>query len=211
MTRTQSPASISSIRYREAEHRHRNTLQMLSSIARRQMRSSTNEESRENLAYVVELIEILARLEEQAIGECKAPLSERLEDMARQWQRLASGHIRVLLGVEDGLEISIAQETVVCLIAYELVLNAFKHAFTGGRTGTVRVDLRRPTKNRLLLVVEDDGVGLPGGMDGRADPKKTVSRHGNTLVDSLAVSIGGFVSRETGSRGGLKVSVHWVE
>ena len=52
------------------------------------------------------------------------------------------------------------------LIVNELVSNSLKHAFPGNRTGHVRIDLRSPN-SEAILVVEDDGVGIPPGLDFR--------------------------------------------
>jgi two-component sensor histidine kinase len=49
------------------------------------------------------------------------------------------------------------------LILNELITNALKHAFPGGRQGTIRVELARTDGGLLRLVVADDGVGLPDG------------------------------------------------
>jgi PAS domain S-box-containing protein len=50
------------------------------------------------------------------------------------------------------------------LIVNELVSNALKHAFPGGRRGEVRVALHRDGDDTVLEVA-DDGVGIPAGMD----------------------------------------------
>jgi two-component sensor histidine kinase len=39
--------------------------------------------------------------------------------------------------------------------------NALKHAFPGGRSGSVRVILSKQSSGELALTVEDDGIGLP--------------------------------------------------
>jgi PAS domain S-box-containing protein len=55
------------------------------------------------------------------------------------------------------------------LILNELLTNAFKHAFPGGRRGTVRVTGER-TDGYIRIVVRDDGTGLPAGFDLAATP-----------------------------------------
>jgi two-component sensor histidine kinase len=40
-----------------------------------------------------------------------------------------------------------------------------KHAFPGGRHGTVRVSVRRPDPGRVSLEVSDDGVGIVSAHD----------------------------------------------
>ena len=53
------------------------------------------------------------------------------------------------------------------LLLSELIINAFKHAFPGGRTGTITVHLRPMDGDSIELLVADDGVGLPDGYDYR--------------------------------------------
>jgi two-component sensor histidine kinase len=47
------------------------------------------------------------------------------------------------------------------LILTELVSNAFKYAFPEAQQGRIRVTLRPEAENRWLLVIQDDGIGLP--------------------------------------------------
>ena len=51
------------------------------------------------------------------------------------------------------------------LLVNELVANAFKHAFPGGRPGKVSITLGPDTsegdEERALLIVSDNGVGQP--------------------------------------------------
>ena len=49
------------------------------------------------------------------------------------------------------------------LIVNELVSNAFKHAFPGGRGGRVDVALECDADGAMRISVSDDGVGLPPG------------------------------------------------
>ena len=77
-----------------------------------------------------------------------------------------SGRIRMRIDVGDAaLDINTA---IPCgLIVNELVTNALKHAFPGGRKGEVRITLRRGDDGRLTLKVADDGAGWPAGVDFR--------------------------------------------
>ena len=53
----------------------------------------------------------------------------------------------------------------------ELVTNALKHAFPDGRKGTLRVSLHETPDGMLDLTIQDDGVGMPPGID----PRNTLS------------------------------------
>ncbi|MBD3317587.1 MAG: PAS domain S-box protein, partial [Chitinivibrionales bacterium] len=45
------------------------------------------------------------------------------------------------------------------LIVNELVTNAYKHAFAGGRRGTITLSLHRSDTHQLTLIVDDNGIG----------------------------------------------------
>jgi two-component sensor histidine kinase len=67
------------------------------------------------------------------------------------------------------------------LVLNELVTNAVKHAFRGGRKGRIRVGLAQLSDGRIQLGVDDDGAGLPDGFDVR-----NVRSMGLQLVCTLA-------------------------
>jgi two-component sensor histidine kinase len=82
------------------------------------------------------------------------------------------------------LEIDLA---IPCgLILNELVTNALKHAFPNGRSGVIRVSLKRVGGRRIRLAVEDNGIGLPSaGIPGNAESP------GMGIVNALTRQLGG--------------------
>jgi len=46
------------------------------------------------------------------------------------------------------------------LIANELLVNAFKHAYPGDKKGEIRIDLALDERDNLVLKVKDNGIGL---------------------------------------------------
>jgi two-component sensor histidine kinase len=67
------------------------------------------------------------------------------------------------------------------LIVNELVTNAYKHAFPGGRSGEINIEMRRNSDDLLVLTVADNGVGLPSAVD----PERAETL-GLTLVRTLS-------------------------
>ena len=67
------------------------------------------------------------------------------------------------------------------LIINELVSNSLKHAFPGEKKGEIKIAMHTINKNEIELIISDNGVGLPKGMDFR----KTESL-GLHLVNLLA-------------------------
>ena len=67
----------------------------------------------------------------------------------------------------------------------ELVSNALKHAFPDGRAGRVCVELQPFGDKQHVLVVGDNGVGLPADLD------ITANSLGLQLVDDLTQQLNG--------------------
>jgi two-component sensor histidine kinase len=94
------------------------------------------------------------------------------------------------------LRIATDKAVSVGVIVNELITNALKYAFPGGKGGTIRVRLAKPD-DRVVLTVEDDGVGY----DDDTAPKGTGL--GTLIIGAMARTLQGSVERqpsETGSR-----------
>jgi two-component sensor histidine kinase len=55
------------------------------------------------------------------------------------------------------------------LITNELLTNAFKYAFPGNTPGTIELKLKKKPNDNYLLVIKDDGTGLPAGFTMESD------------------------------------------
>jgi len=60
----------------------------------------------------------------------------------------------------DKVVLRIDQAVPCGLIINELITNSFKHAFPGGRKGTIFVKVYLVDEKEIVLEVRDDGVGL---------------------------------------------------
>jgi two-component sensor histidine kinase len=78
------------------------------------------------------------------------------------------------------------------LIINELVSNALKYAFPPGQSGEISVELSRIAENEFLLIVRDDGIGLPKDFDWR-----TSNSLGLKLVTDLTMQLDGKMQVET--------------
>lgn len=72
------------------------------------------------------------------------------------------------------------------MIINELISNAVKYAFPSGRNGVIRVYFTRPVRDLVSLIVSDDGVGLPEGVD-----LENSTGFGLTLINMLVTQLKG--------------------
>jgi two-component sensor histidine kinase len=68
--------------------------------------------------------------------------------------------VELVLDIDDGVMLRVDQAIPCAMIVHELLVNAFKHAFPGGRHGTVRVSCHEQGAGSVAVSVEDDGVGM---------------------------------------------------
>jgi len=105
------------------------------------------------------------------------------------------GPISLKLDVKD-VHLDVKRAIPCGLIITELVSNTLKHAFPDGRKGEIAVQMHPNKGKKYILVVKDDGVGIPEGLDLR----KTKSL-GMKLVLDLVDQINGTfeLSKEKGT------------
>ena len=70
------------------------------------------------------------------------------------------------------------------LIVTEVLSNALKYAFPGGKQAKVQIELRREPSGKLHLLIADNGIGLPAACDWETSPTL-----GLRLVRTLARQI----------------------
>ena len=150
---------------KEIHHRVKNNLAVVSSLFYLEATHTQDvptirilQESQDRvraMALVHELLYRSENLEAVQFGEYAETLCSQLFDTHRS--ALASVE---LLTDADSIRLSIAMAVPCGLILNEMVTNALKHAFPGGRRGTIRIVLRRRGDAGMELRVIDDGVGL---------------------------------------------------
>jgi two-component sensor histidine kinase len=76
----------------------------------------------------------------------------------------AAAHISVRVRAKE-IQLPVDVAIPCGLIVNELVTNALRHAFPEGRQGSVEVAVNREKDGRVLLAVQDDGLGLSEGLE----------------------------------------------
>ena len=84
--------------------------------------------------------------------------------------------------------VSFGPDTAIPLgfILNELVCNCLKHAFPEGSTGEIRISLRSLGEEEFELLVGDNGIGMPRGLDLHDSPSL-----GLNLVDLFTTQLKG--------------------
>jgi two-component system, sensor histidine kinase PdtaS len=105
----------------------------------------------------------------RAGAEAGVEIGEEVEAVARSALEI-TGRTGLALGVSrDGrFVLPVSRASLLALIVNELVVNAAIHAFPGRREGRVHLAVRDDGPGFAEVVVEDNGVGLPGTPDGPA-------------------------------------------
>jgi len=178
---------------KEIHHRVKNNLQIISSLLKLQSRHTDNSQTLEMFKESQSRIRTMALIHEklyQSNDLARVNFAEYIVNLAANLFRsyeLNSSQIKPLINVENiFLEIDVA---VPCgLIINELVSNSLKYAFTAGTPGEIRIELYADNSRDLALIVSDNGVGLPEGLDWQ-----NLKSLGLQLVNNLVEQLGGTV------------------
>jgi len=180
----------------EIDHRVSNNLQVISSLMLLKARRTPDGETRTALEGMADRIGALAvahRLlsgdEEGAGFDLQALVAELLSDLTAT---LPDGRIRLAADIA-AIPLPASMAAPLALMIHELVANAIRHAYPGGRQGAVAVTALI-ADSVARLDIRDDGIGLPKEADERAG-------FGCTLVDMVARQLRGTVQWQPGEPG----------
>lgn len=186
---------------REMHHRMANNLQLLSSLVRLQVLSTSDPAAQKALGVVDSRLGTIATAHGALRGRGDEATA-RLDDYAAMVVRPL-----VLLGEQKGITVAIEAPKVnvgpelatpLGLILNELVTNSLKHAFDKEGGGKIRVRVFCDERT-LNLEVSDNGRGIRGGAG-----NGTGNGTGLDIVQALARQIGGSVETQS-SPGGVSV------
>ncbi|MFF7650042.1 sensor histidine kinase [Streptomyces sp. NPDC007983] len=154
---------------REIHHRVKNNLQTVAALLRLQARRMDSAQGREALNEAVRRVGSIAIVHETL----SQTLDERVEfdDIAdRVLAMVAEISPGKVTGRRTGrfgiLDAEVA--TPLSMVLTEVLQNALEHGFGPGEQGTVEVSAVRggtSEESRLMVIIQDDGRGLPEGFD----------------------------------------------
>ena len=179
---------------KEIHHRVKNNLQLISSLLRLQSGALDDPRLRELIADSERRVRAMALIHEQlyqAASLARVDLGSYVLSLVNHLRRSHAGttpQVEIRVTVEDVI-VEMDQAVPLGLLVSELVSNSLKHAFPTGadaRGGEVFVVARREPPGRLILIVGDNGVGLPDHVDLEHPPSM-----GLQLVGSFVAQLQG--------------------
>ncbi len=150
---------------KEVHHRVKNNLNVVASLlalqadeietvdqARQAFRNSRN-----RIHSMAQVHESLYQSPELSHVDMEAYFDRFLPQLLHAFDKAGEVEIRTIV---DEVQLPVTEAVPCGIIVNELVSNALKHAFPDGRGGSILVRLQRAESDRVVLAVEDDGVGL---------------------------------------------------
>lgn len=211
-SREEQPGNSTTSRIAEADHRIANSLSMVASLVRLQAAAAgrnpvmTGAEARRMLEEAAGRVEAIARHHRALSGLQDGASSDSAAYFKTVCKSASAildpaGRIRLIFDLAPNLKIEADQLAVLGLLINEALTNTLKHAHPSGVDGEVLIACRAVASDGVLITLEDDGVGLPEGMD--ADREGGL---GFGIMRALAAQIGASVTHRT-SPLGLRVQI----
>ena len=155
---------------REVNHRVKNNFQIIISLLNLQARKTRERSVRLLFDECAARIKSISMVHDQLYGSTELTAIS-LDGYVRQLVQhvsvindLASRNIAVNVSAPP-IIVGIDTASFCGLIVNELLSNAFQHAFRDLDGGTVEIQLKVINGDEINLVIKDDGVGLPVGVD----------------------------------------------
>jgi len=152
----------------ESHHRIKNNLQSIISLISLQKDFIQKDPSKsvevimnEIISYIKSIAAVHDLLSKDKLGRSIINIKEIISSIKDLYS--INRNITINLEIDD-IFISYNKATVVALITNELLNNCMKHAFGQNERGIVNITCKKEPK-RILLIVEDNGRGLPEDFD----------------------------------------------
>lgn len=177
----------------EVNHRVANNLALVGSLIRLQRQAIPDKAAKIALDETSTRIQAIAEIHKHLYTSgdvTSVALDEYMNALLAQLEQTltSEGHSAFIKRDIEAVRVPTNASISLGIIITEWVTNAFKYAYEG-RLGEVRV-LARKVEDRLMVAVEDDGVGMAGGAPSRGTGVgskivTTIARSLNADVDYL--------------------------
>jgi PAS domain S-box-containing protein len=185
---------------REAEHRIKNSLQLVAGLLRLQAGRVEEPAAREALEAATARVQAVAEAH-RALQMSPDLRSVRLADMLRELAAGASVQqpgTDIRIAAPEALTLDAERAIPLALILSELVADALRHERPEGAAHPVRLEAWVEAGG-LAVAVVDGGIGLPSG--------SSAGRLGATVIRALAKQIGAELATESAAGSGTRVTL----
>ncbi len=168
--KTETALKEKEILLKEVHHRVKNNLQIISSLINLQSNQVNNKEMLNFFTQTNNRIRSIALIHEKlykSLDISSIDFEEYLSDLVNNFYdafKTITENVSFKIEIEK-IFVSIDNAVSLALIINEIASNSFKYAFPNNRKGEVYISLKRLDDEKYVLVVRDDGVGLPDGID----------------------------------------------
>jgi two-component sensor histidine kinase len=186
---------------RELHHRVRNNLQLINSLLQLRAKASSDETAEQ-------LHDLAGRMQALASVQMRIYETENLDrvdfrsalgDMADSLVSVhGDGHVRLVRDFDGPLTLNVGRAMPLGLLCYEFLLNALKHAWPLGASGTLHL-IMRTTSDPVEICIGDDGKGY--------DQESATTGLGSRLIRALAAEARVEVSVTSRPNSGTRVEL----
>ena len=154
---------------KEVHHRVKNNLQVISSILNLQSSYVKDEYTLNMLKECRDRIKSMSFIHEslyQSKNFSHVDFGDYLKSLCSNllYSYSVTGRVSLNFDIEK-LFLSLDTSIPCGLIVNELVANALKYAFPNSKKGNIFISLKRKKGGPNLLIIEDDGIGMPKGLN----------------------------------------------
>jgi len=190
---------------KEIHHRVKNNLQIVLSLLNSQSAHIDNEHALTAIRDSQHRVHAMSLIHQKLYGSENVSsidisiyireLVSYLSDSFNTWQR-----IRFEFSVEP-LEMDVSQAVPLGLLLNEVITNSIKYAFPDGRAGKISISLARSTPHHCLLIIADDGIGIPDHIG-----NNRTGSLGMSLIAGLTKNLNGNFTIENNNGTTVKIS-----
>ncbi|MBD3413496.1 MAG: PAS domain S-box protein [Candidatus Aminicenantes bacterium] len=191
---------------KEIHHRVKNNMQIISSLINLQSQNIKDQEALESFRICRERIKAMALIHESLYESQNLAEVDFSGYVKKMTTHLFAAHSELSERINftvniDPLFLDVNRAIPAGLIINELVSNAFKHGFPGGKSGSVSVKLKIEDSGSYSLMVSDTGMGFPESYDW-----KNPTTLGMQLVSDLVKQLNGTMNiiRQKGTKVRIK-------
>jgi len=154
---------------KEVYHRVKNNMQVISSLINIQLQTVTEPSASELLKETQNRIRIMQLIHEKLYKSqdlSKIDFSHYIRDLTDQLRRAYPISKNIGLKIKsEGIYLGVDKAIPCGLIINELVSNVYKYAFKDSSKGEIYIELTSPESGKYLLIVKDNGAGIPGSIN----------------------------------------------